>query len=54
VVAESGVRGPADVQSYAAAGAHAVLVGESAVTGPDPRAAVTALVAAGRPAVAVR
>jgi indole-3-glycerol phosphate synthase len=54
VVAESGVRGPADVQSYAAAGADAVLVGESAVTGADPRAAVTALVAAGRPAVAVR
>jgi indole-3-glycerol phosphate synthase len=53
VVAESGVRGPEDVQGYAAGGAAAVLVGESAVVGADPRAAVAALVAAGRSAVSV-
>jgi indole-3-glycerol phosphate synthase len=46
-VAESGVRGPHDVFSFARAGAHAVLVGESLVTGGDPRAAVADLVAAG-------
>ena len=48
VVAESGVRDPADVRGYAAAGASAVLVGESAVTGADARTAVADLVAAGR------
>ena len=46
-IAESGVRGPADVVSYAHQGAHAVLVGESLVTGVDPEAAVAELVAAG-------
>jgi indole-3-glycerol phosphate synthase len=46
-VAESGVRGPHDVIDYARAGADAVLVGESLVTGRDPRAAVADLVAAG-------
>jgi indole-3-glycerol phosphate synthase len=46
-VAESGVRGPHDVIAYAAAGADAVLVGESLVTGRDPRGAVADLVAAG-------
>ena len=46
-VAESGVRGPHDVIEYARAGAHAVLVGESLVTGKDPRSAVADLVAAG-------
>ena len=46
-VAESGVRGPADVVSYAHQGAHAVLVGEALVTGADPQAAVAELVAAG-------
>jgi indole-3-glycerol phosphate synthase len=46
-VAESGIRGPHDVIAYAAAGADAVLVGESLVTGRDPRAAVADLVAAG-------
>jgi indole-3-glycerol phosphate synthase len=46
-VAESGVRGPHDVLSYAREGAHAVLVGESLVTGKDPRSAVADLVAAG-------
>jgi indole-3-glycerol phosphate synthase len=46
-IAESGVRGPHDVLEFARAGAHAVLVGESLVTGKDPRAAVADLVAAG-------
>jgi indole-3-glycerol phosphate synthase len=46
-IAESGVRGPHDVIDYARAGADAVLVGESLVTGRDPRAAVADLVAAG-------
>jgi indole-3-glycerol phosphate synthase len=46
-VAESGVRGPHDLLAYAAAGADAVLVGESLVTGNNPRAAVADLVAAG-------
>ncbi len=46
-VAESGVRGPRDVIDYARAGADAVLVGESLVTGEDPRVAVADLVAAG-------
>jgi indole-3-glycerol phosphate synthase len=48
LVAESGVRGPADVRSYAEAGADAVLVGEHLVTSPDPTAATAELVAAGR------
>ena len=42
-VAESGVAGPADAQRLADAGYHAVLVGESLVTDPDPRAAVARL-----------
>jgi indole-3-glycerol phosphate synthase len=46
-VAESGVRGPLDLIEYAAAGADAVLVGESLVTGADPRHAVAELVTAG-------
>lgn len=46
-VAESGVRGPHDVMDYARAGADAVLVGETLVTGRDPRSAVADLVAAG-------
>ena len=46
-VAESGVRGPHDVFEYAKQGAHVVLVGETLVTGKDPRAAVADLVAAG-------
>jgi indole-3-glycerol phosphate synthase len=46
-VAESGVRGPHDVLDYARAGADAVLVGESLVTGKHPREAVADLVAAG-------
>jgi indole-3-glycerol phosphate synthase len=46
-VAESGVRGPRDVIELARAGADAVLVGESLVTGKEPRTAVADLVAAG-------
>ena len=46
-VAESGIRGPHDLLVYAHAGADAVLVGESLVTGADPRSAVADLVAAG-------
>ncbi|GGM63664.1 indole-3-glycerol phosphate synthase 1 [Thermopolyspora flexuosa] len=46
-IAESGVRGPHDLLAYARAGADAVLVGESLVTGRDPRAAVHDLVTAG-------
>src|SRR5574340_722921 len=47
-VAESGVRGTADLLAYAGAGADAVLVGEGLVTSGDPRAAVADLVSAGR------
>ncbi len=46
-IAESGVRGPHDLLAYAASGADAVLVGESLVTGKDPRTAVADLVTAG-------
>jgi len=46
-IAESGIRGPRDLFAYAAAGADAVLVGESLVTGKDPRSAVADLVTAG-------
>ena len=46
-VAESGVRGPLDVMTFADAGADAVLVGEALVTGSSPRDAVAELVAAG-------
>ena len=46
-VAESGIRGPHDLLAYAEAGADAVLVGEAAVAGPDPRQTVADLVAAG-------
>lgn len=42
-VAESGISGPADVAPLCEAGYHAVLVGESLVTSPDPAAAVRAL-----------
>ncbi|GAA1519696.1 indole-3-glycerol phosphate synthase TrpC [Streptomyces synnematoformans] len=45
-IAESGVRGPHDLIAYANDGADAVLVGESLVTGKEPRAAVADLVAA--------
>ncbi len=46
-IAESGVRGPLDLIEYAAAGADAVLVGETLVTGADPRHTVAELVTAG-------
>ncbi len=46
-VAESGVRGTADLLAYAGAGADAVLVGEGLVTSKDPRTAVSELVTAG-------
>jgi indole-3-glycerol phosphate synthase len=46
-VAESGVRSPEDVRSYAQAGADVVLVGEALVTGDEPRRAVEEMVAAG-------
>jgi indole-3-glycerol phosphate synthase len=44
-VAESGVRGRADAVALRAAGYHAVLVGESLVTSPDPAAAIAELIA---------
>lgn len=47
-VAESGVRGPEDAARLAAAGYHAVLVGESLVTAGDPQAGVAALRAIAR------
>jgi indole-3-glycerol phosphate synthase len=54
-VAESGVRGPHDVLEYARNGADVVLVGETLVTGKDPRTAVADMVAAGaHPAVRQR
>lgn len=54
-VAESGVSGPHDVIEFARAGADAVLVGETLVTGGDPRASVADLVAAGsHPAIQQR
>lgn len=46
-VAESGIRGAADVADVVRAGADVVLVGEALVKGPDPRAAVAELIAAG-------
>jgi indole-3-glycerol phosphate synthase len=46
-IAESGIAGPRDLRSAAAAGADAVLVGEGLVTSRDPRQAVADLVAAG-------
>lgn len=46
-IAESGVRGTADLLAYAGAGADAVLVGEGLVTAEDPRQMVSDLVAAG-------
>jgi indole-3-glycerol phosphate synthase len=46
-VAESGVRGPSDLMTYAGAGADAVLVGEGLVASDDPKAALVKLVTAG-------
>jgi indole-3-glycerol phosphate synthase len=42
-VAESGIRSADDARPLAAAGYHAVLVGESLVRASDPAAAVAAL-----------
>ena len=42
-VAESGVRDQADAQALHAAGFHAILVGETLVTSPDPATTLTAL-----------
>jgi len=47
-VAESGIRGPADAAALAAAGFHAVLVGESVVTSGDRAGSVAALRSAAR------
>lgn len=47
-VAESGVRGPHDVFSYAKSGADAVLVGEALVTSTNPRSCVADMVSAGQ------
>ncbi|MDX1658932.1 MAG: indole-3-glycerol phosphate synthase TrpC [Nitriliruptorales bacterium] len=47
-VAESGIRGPADVAVAGAQGADAVLVGEALVTSDDPQQLLERLVAAGR------
>jgi indole-3-glycerol phosphate synthase len=46
-VAESGIRGPADVARHAAEGADVVLVGEALVVGGDPATAVKEMRAAG-------
>lgn len=43
IVAESGIHGPDDLRRLAAAGAHAVLVGESLMTAPDRAAAARRL-----------
>lgn len=45
-VAESGIKGPEQAVRLHEGGYHAVLVGESVVTSPDPAAAVNALVSA--------
>ncbi|MGH9273651.1 MAG: indole-3-glycerol phosphate synthase TrpC, partial [Acidimicrobiales bacterium] len=47
-VAESSIRGPDDAAALAAAGFHAVLVGESVVTAGDRAASVADLRTAGR------
>lgn len=49
-VAESGIRGPADVLEYAKAGADAVLVGEALVTGDNPRELLADFLTAGQDA----
>ncbi|MBT1002030.1 indole-3-glycerol phosphate synthase TrpC [Paenarthrobacter sp. DKR-5] len=54
VVAESGVRGPADVEYYAASGANAILVGEALVSDASPRERIAEFTAAGAGAIAAR
>ncbi|MEP6815496.1 MAG: indole-3-glycerol phosphate synthase TrpC [Marmoricola sp.] len=46
-VAESGIRGPADVERFVGEGADVVLVGEALVTGRDPATAVKEMLSAG-------
>lgn len=46
-IAESGVRGPGDLMTYAGHGADAVLVGEGLVASEDPKSALVQLVTAG-------
>ena len=53
-VAESGVRGPRDAAALAAAGFHAVLVGESLVRSGDAAGSVAALRTAGAEALRTR
>lgn len=50
LVAESGIRGPADVRRVARAGADAILVGEHLMRAPDPGAALARLIDAAAPA----
>jgi indole-3-glycerol phosphate synthase len=47
-VAESGIRGVEDARAVAAAGCHAVLVGESVVTSGDQSSAVAVLAGVSR------
>jgi len=47
LVGESGIHGPDDVQAMAAAGADAILVGESLMRAESPQAALTTLVGIG-------
>lgn len=54
LVAESGIRTPADVARLSAAGVNAMLVGESLITRPDIGAAVDALLGRGPDRVAGR
>jgi indole-3-glycerol phosphate synthase len=46
-IAESGVRGPGDLMTYAGHGADAVLVGEGLVAADNPKSALVQLVTAG-------
>ncbi|MGH7466416.1 MAG: indole-3-glycerol phosphate synthase TrpC [Longimicrobiales bacterium] len=48
VVAESGVRGRADVERYGAAGFHAVLIGETLMRAREPAAAAASFVGCAR------
>lgn len=54
VVAESGVRGVADVQHYSTHGAHAILVGEALVKDEAPRERIAEFKAVGAMAISAR
>ena len=54
IIAESGVESVAQVQSYAAAGADGILVGEALVKHADPQATVAQFIAAGTAAKPAR